>query len=58
MEEEGIALQVRQDTLLRIELQRSERLTDFPEGLALQVMAQGVPQTLQHIDFETNERQT
>ena len=51
VEEEGIALQVRQDTLLRIELQRSEGLTDFPEGLALQVMAQGVPQTLQHIDF-------
>ena len=51
VEEEGIALKVRQDTLLRIELQRSEGLTDFPEGLALQVMAQGVPQTLQHIDF-------
>ena len=51
VEEEGIALQVRQDTLLRIELQRSEGRTDFPEGLALQVMAQGVPQTLQHIDF-------
>lgn len=51
VEEEGIALQVRQDTLLKIELQRSEGLTDFPEGLALQVMAQGVPQTLQHIDF-------
>ena len=51
VEEEGIALQVRQDTLLRIELQRSEGLTDFPEGLALQVMAQGIPQTLQHIDF-------
>ena len=51
VEEEGIALQVRQDTLLRIELQRSEGLTDFPEGLALQAMAQGVPQTLQHIDF-------
>lgn len=51
VEEEGIALQVRQDTLLRIELQRSERLTDFPEGLALQAMAQGIPQTLQHIDF-------
>ena len=48
VEEEGIALQVRQDTLLRIELQRSEGRTDFPEGLALQVMAQGVPQTLQH----------
>ena len=51
VEEEGIALQVRQDTLLRIELQKSEGRTDFPEGLALQVMAQGVPQTLQHIDF-------
>ncbi|WP_302442570.1 hypothetical protein [Paraprevotella xylaniphila] len=51
VKEEGIALQVRQDTLLKIELQRSEGLTDFPEGLALQVMAQGVPQTLQHIDF-------